>query len=212
MHERHFQLDELPLMAILRGVKTSEVIHIAYALLEAGIKIIEVPLNSPQALVSIEILCHELSDKLLIGAGTVTSQQQVQAVYNAGGKLIVSPNCDPRVISSSLNLDLNCIPGVATATEVFAAIAAGAIRLKLFPAHTYGPKHLHALKAVIPQHIKIFPVGGVDESNLHQWLKNGADGFGFATALYRPGDTPSQVQKRATALIQLWEELHPHAA
>jgi 2-dehydro-3-deoxyphosphogalactonate aldolase len=208
----HDQLNELPLIAILRGVKTNEVLNIAYALVEAGIKVIEVPLNSPKALASIEILAHEFSEKLLIGAGTVTSPQQVQAVCDAGGKLILSPNCDPKVISASLNMDLHCIPGVATATEVFAAITAGATRLKLFPAHTYGSKHLLALKAVIPEHIKIFPVGGVDESNLHQWLKNGADGFGFASALYRPGDTPSQVKKSASALYQLWEKLHSHAA
>ena len=208
----HDQLNELPLIAILRGVKTNEVLNIAYALVEAGIKVIEVPLNSPKALASIEILAHEFSEKLLIGAGTVTNPQQVQAVYNAGGKLIVSPNCDPQVISASLNKHLHCIPGVATATEVFAAITAGATRLKLFPAHTYGAKHLYALKAVIPAHIAIFPVGGVEESNLEQWIKSGADGFGFASALYRPGDNPSQVQQRASALIQLWEELHPHAA
>jgi 2-dehydro-3-deoxyphosphogalactonate aldolase len=212
MPDQHHLLEQLPLIAILRGVTPNQVFYIAEALIKAGIRVLEVPLNSPNALTSIEMLANEFSERLLLGAGTVTSTQQVQAVYDAGGKIIVSPNCDPQVISASLNKNLICIPGVATATDAFAAIAAGATRLKLFPAQTYGPNHLSALKSVLPAHIKMYPVGGVDESNLRQWLKAGADGFGFGSSLYQLGNTALQVQKRASSLCHLWEELHPHAA
>lgn len=212
MHEQHHQLDQLPLIAILRGITPNQVLNIAEALIEAGIKVLEVPLNSPNALTSIEMLANEFAEQLLLGAGTVTSTQQVQLVYDTGAKLIVSPHCNPQIISASLNKNLSCMPGVATATEAYSAISAGASRLKLFPAHTYGPNHLSALKVVLPKHIKMYPVGGVDENNMCQWLNAGADGFGFGTALYRPGDTPSQVQKRALSLCCQWEELHPHVA
>jgi 2-dehydro-3-deoxyphosphogalactonate aldolase len=204
-------LEQMPLIAILRGVTPNQVLKIAEALIEAGIKVLEVPLNSPSALNSIEMLALEFSEKLLIGAGTVTSTQQVQEVHNVGGKLIVSPNCDPHVISTSLSKNMISMPGVASATDAFVAIDAGATRLKLFPAQTYGPNHLSALIAVLPAHIEIYPVGGVDESNLGQWLSAGAYGFGFGSSLYQPGNTAQHVQERASALCHLWEELHPYA-
>jgi 2-dehydro-3-deoxyphosphogalactonate aldolase len=195
-------LDKNPIIGIVRGITPERVVGIAEVMMAAGIKVIEVPLNSPDALKSIELLAKNFDNELLCGAGTVTTTQQVNDVQNAGGQLIVSPNCNPAVIKSCIDENLICIPGIATASEAFCAIESGARRLKLFPAQTYGPGHLGALRAVLPADIKIYPVGGIDEGNTDTWLNAGASGFGFGSSLYQMNDSVRQVQVRALALCK----------
>lgn len=197
-----------PLVAILRGVRPDEVVGIAQALRASGISAIEVPLNSPEPLRSIGMLVSEPSlSGCLIGAGTVVDVPSVDAVVAAGGKLIVSPNCDVQVIARAVALDAIPVPGFATATEAFAALAAGARTLKLFPAATYGPGHLGALKSVLPPPCRVFAVGGVSAETMAPWLKAGANGFGLGSDLYRPGMSAGAVAERARQAVQAWEAL-----
>ena len=192
---------QLQLTAILRGIRPHEIIDVAAALLERGVHAIEVPLNSPEPLDSIQRLAAAFGERCLCGAGTVLQVAQVDQVHAAGGRLLVAPNTDPAVIARALALGMVPMPGVASATEAFAAIAAGATELKLFPASSYGPDHLRALRAVLPPQVRVHAVGGVDEHNAGQWLEAGVDGFGLGGNLYRPGMSAAEVGARADAFL-----------
>lgn len=199
-------VDLPPLIAILRGIRPDEILEVAKALVDAGIRGIEVPLNSPDPLVSIRRLTERYGSECLCGAGTVLKATQVDAVAAAGGRLIVTPNVDRAVIARSVELGLQPVPGFATATEALAAIDAGATALKMFPASTYGVQHLKALRAVLPGTTKVFAVGGVGARNLAEWADAGIDGIGFGTDLYAPGRTAAEVGVRATAIVSAWRQ------
>lgn len=186
-----------PVIAILRGVRPDEVSHHARALFEAGVRAIEVPLNSPDPLASIARLAREFGETCVCGAGTVLTVAEVEAVAAVGGRLIVSPNTDPAVIARTVALGLASAPGVATATEAFAAIRAGARHLKLFPASTYGPGHLKQLKAVLPAQIPVLAVGGVGPADMAAWRAAGALGFGLGSELYKAGQSPVETAEKA---------------
>jgi len=197
-------LADLPLIAILRGITPDEAVPVGLALAEAGFRIIEVPLNSPQPLTSIERLACELGTRCLVGAGTVMSAAQVDAVAQAGGRLIVMPHGDPAVIRAAKAHGLTCAPGIATPTEGFAALAAGADALKLFPAELLTPPVLKALRAVFPGDTLFLPVGGITPQNLMAYVAAGASGFGLGSALYKPGLTVEQVRANAGAFVAAW--------
>ncbi|HEX6637332.1 MAG TPA: 2-dehydro-3-deoxy-6-phosphogalactonate aldolase [Steroidobacteraceae bacterium] len=190
----------IEMVAILRGLTPDRALETGQALVEAGFRSIEVPLNSPQPLDSIKLLSAALPD-CLVGAGTVLTPVDVNNVRGAGGRLIVSPNCDPQVIRHALGFGMRVMPGIATATEAFAAIQAGATELKLFPASTYGTSHLRALKSVLPKSVKVFPVGGIGAQDIAGWLASGADGFGFGGELFKPAYTLADVSARAKGLF-----------
>lgn len=192
--------EEAPLVAILRGVRPDEVVSIAEALFAAGLRLVEVPLNSPQPRESISAL-RQMEGRMIWGAGTVLTPDQVDAVAGVGGRMIVSPNTSPAVIRRTVELGLEPLPGFATATEAFAALDAGARRLKLFPAASYGPDHLKALKAVLPVEAEVIPVGGVGPDQMAAWKAAGARGFGLGSDLYKPGMTADEVGRRASAAL-----------
>ncbi|ULB11635.1 2-dehydro-3-deoxy-6-phosphogalactonate aldolase [Cereibacter azotoformans] len=194
-----------PIIAILRGITPAEAEPVAEALVEAGIERIEVPLNSPEGLESVARLVRRLGDRALIGAGTVLSPEDVARVAATGARLVVSPDCNPEVITATRAAGLISIPGVFTPTECFAAIRAGANALKLFPAALLGPAGLEALRAVLPRDLPVFAVGGAGEANLQDWRKAGADGFGIGTALYRPGRSAAEVAERARTLVAAFD-------
>ena len=194
-------LARCPLIAILRGVRPDEVTAIATALETAGIAIIEVPLNSPDPISSIATLARTFGDRLLIGAGTVMTEAQVAAIAQAGGKLIVTPHADASLTRAAKAHGLLAVPGCFTPTEAFAMLAAGADALKLFPAEAASPAVLRALRAVLPAGTKMLPVGGIDATNIPAWHAAGAAGFGIGSAIYKPGDTPDIVARKAQALI-----------
>lgn len=191
----------LELVAILRGLTPARAPEVGAALVRAGFRTIEVPLNSPEPLQTIELLARAHGD-CLVGAGTVLSAADVERVRDAGGRIIVAPNCEPAVIRRALELGMRVFPGIATATEAFTAVAAGATELKLFPASTYGARHLKALKSVLPKHVRVFPVGGIGAQDIAEWLASGADGFGFGSELFTPAYTLAQIETRAHALIE----------
>ncbi len=194
------------LIAILRGLRPDEARDIGLALHGAGIRLIEVPLNSPDPLQSIRILRDALPDDTLVGAGTVLQPEACADIAAAGGQLVVMPHSDPAVIRAAKALDLACAPGVATPTEAFAALAAGADVLKMFPAETLGPVGLKAWRAVLTPPVAIVPVGGVTPDSLAPYLAAGASGFGLGSALYRAGDDAATVAQRATAFVQAWQQ------
>ncbi|MET4133499.1 2-dehydro-3-deoxyphosphogalactonate aldolase [Porphyrobacter sp. MBR-155] len=194
-----------PLVAILRGVTHDQVVDIAQAIHNAGITMIEVPLNSPEPFKSIAKLADALADQCLCGAGTVLSVAQVDAVHECGGQLVISPCTNAAVIARSVELGLTSMPGIATPTDAFAAVDAGAQALKLFPASTYGPAHVAALKAVLPPQVQIFAVGGIQSGSMGQWLAAGTDGFGIGTELYRPGMTAADVSERASQIVAAYD-------
>lgn len=194
-------LQRSPLVAILRGVKPTEVLAIGQALVDAGIRIIEVPLNSPQPEVSIAALAQTYGERVLVGAGTVLDQASVDRVAQAGGKLIVMPHADPVVVRAARQAGLIAMPGFATPTEAFAALAAGADGLKLFPAEAFQPSILKAFAAVLPKGVKMLPVGGMDATTIPAWRAAGAAGFGIGSAIYRPGDTAEVVAAKALGLL-----------
>jgi 2-dehydro-3-deoxyphosphogalactonate aldolase len=191
---------DLPVVAILRGVQPTRVTEIADVLFTAGIRIIEVPLNSPDPFTSIAKLVAARGSDCLIGSGTVLDVEAVRSTHAAGGRLIVAPNCDPEVIREGLRLGMTVLPGIATPTEAFTAIRAGATHLKLFPAVTYGPSHLRALRAVLPAGVSVWPVGGVGVADIPDWLAAGASGFGFGSELFRPEYSSSDIEQRAQQL------------
>lgn len=190
-----------PLVAIIRGVTPVEAEAVGEAIFEAGIRIIEVPLNSPEPLKSIELLSKRLGDQALIGAGTVLERRQVDDVKSAGGRLIVSPNTNPDVIAATAAAGLVSCPGYFTPSEAFAAIAAGAHALKLFPAEASTPAVLKAQRAVLPRDVPILVVGGVKPELLSAWREAGADGFGLGSGLFKPGKSPAQVLENARTYV-----------
>lgn len=194
-------LSQLPLIAILRGLTPDEAPAIGQALVDHGFSIIEVPLNSPQPLQSIAALAHQFPDTL-IGAGTVLTSQQVRDVHAAGGRLVVAPNFNPTVVAEALALGMVVLPGVATATEAFAALEAGAHGLKLFPAEMISPAAVKALRAVLPSDTALLPVGGITPDTLQAYRQAGATGFGLGSALYARGFTASQVSDNARAFVK----------
>jgi 2-dehydro-3-deoxyphosphogalactonate aldolase len=198
------ELRRTGLVAILRGVRPDEVAEIGAALFAAGFRIIEVPLNSPDAMDSIRILRGRLSSECLIGAGTVISPAQVDEIRRAGGELIVMPHSDPAVIRAAKIARLSVMPGVATPTEAFAALAAGADALKMFPAELLGAAVLKAWRAVLPSDTQLVPVGGLTPEKLAGFVSAGASGAGLGAALYAPGVSAAEVATRASAFIDSW--------
>ncbi|MGH7041128.1 MAG: 2-dehydro-3-deoxy-6-phosphogalactonate aldolase [Acetobacteraceae bacterium] len=194
-------LARCPLIAILRGVRPEEAEPIAAALAAAGIAIVEVPLNSPRPLESIAALTRAFGERLLIGAGTVTTTAEVAAVADAGGRLLVTPHADPALVTAAKARGLLAVPGFFTPAEAFALLAAGADGLKLFPAEAARPAVLRALRAVLPMGTLVLPVGGVDAASLGAWRAAGAAGFGIGSAIYRPGDDAAAVAAKARALV-----------
>jgi 2-dehydro-3-deoxyphosphogalactonate aldolase len=203
-------LNSLPLVAILRGLTPSRAVGVGEILFSAGLRAIEVPLNSPQPFDSIRALSDRFGDTCLCGAGTVLSIDDVQKTFDAGGRLIVSPNCDPQVIAAALRLGMTVLPGIATATEAFAAIHAGATRLKLFPAATYGSRHLKALKDVLPAKVGVMPVGGVGADDIAEWLQAGAAGFGFGSELFKPAYSLEDIAARAARVVAAYRAAGAH--
>jgi 2-dehydro-3-deoxyphosphogalactonate aldolase len=191
-------LSPLPLIAVLRGITPQEIDAVAEALVDAGFRVIEVPLNSPHAHDSIKRLAYRFGKQCLVGAGTVLTSDDVGRVAAAGGKLIVMPHGDTRIVREAKRQGLVCVPGVATPTEAFAALEAGADGLKMFPAEQLAPAALKAWRAVLPRPTLVFPVGGMRPDNLAPWWEAGANGFGTGSNLYRPGSTAQDV--RAVAL------------
>lgn len=190
-------LKRCPLLAILRGIKPGEALDIGTTLVETGFTIIEVPLNSPEPFASIVRLAKHLGDRALLGAGTVTDLEQVTKVADAGGRVIVMPHADERVVEAAKRRNLFVVPGFATPTEAFRMINAGADAIKLFPAEANPPKVLRSLRAVLPKKVRILPVGGITPQNMNDYWVAGADGFGLGSALFKPGMTIEQVTKSA---------------
>ena len=194
------------LIAILRGITPEEAEPICAALIDAGIDRIEVPLNSPDPFESIRRMAESFSEDALIGAGTVLSTDDVGRVAQMGGRLIVSPNCDQRVIVATKAAGLQSWPGVMTPTECFAALKAGADGLKIFPASLIGPDGLRAIRAVLPVGTQVYAVGGAGPENFGAWVAASADGFGIGSALYKPGLMAQDVAARARDIVQAYDE------
>ncbi len=204
-------LAQLPLVAILRGIRPDEIEAAADALVEAGFRLIEVPLNSPDPLASIEKLARRVGDSAIVGAGTVLTTTQVAQVEDAGGAMIVSPNTDLAVITESAKRGLVSLPGYFTPSEAFAALAAGASGLKLFPAEAANPAVVKAQRAVLPKDVPLLAVGGIAPDNMAPWRQAGADGFGLGSALYKAGLTTQEIAANARAFAQAWAEMEGRA-
>lgn len=193
---------DVPLVGILRGVTPERVVSVGNTLYEAGIRMIEVPLNSPDPFASIAALVACNRSDWIIGAGTVLTVDDARRTQAAGGRLVVAPNCDPEVIGFCIAAGLTVMPGFVTPTEAFQAIKAGARQLKLFPAASLGPKYLQALLAVLPRDARVFPVGGVGAPSIPDWRAAGAAGFGLGSELFRPEYTLTDIEQRAKTLVE----------
>jgi 2-dehydro-3-deoxyphosphogalactonate aldolase len=205
-------MDEMPVVAIVRGVRPEEILGVAEALHQAGIRIVEIPLNSPDPLESLRRLVDNWGDRLICGSGTVLSVEAARKVAAAGARILVSPDTQPAVIAAAIELGMTPIPGFGTPSEMFVAYDAGARLLKLFPAATYGPGFVKALKAVAPEDATILAVGGAEPSNLAEWWDAGARGFGMGSELYKPGMKPQQIHDKAKAVVEAVRRLTPLAA
>ena len=192
------------LIAILRGLRPDEAAEIGEAVLAGGITTLEVPLNSPSPLASIAILREQLGDRATVGAGTVLTPDDVVACRRAGAQIIVSPNCEPSVIARAVDLGMTPFPGVATVSEAFTAINAGARHLKLFPANVLGVASMKAWLDVLPAAISMLPVGGMDASTVGEWAAAGAAGAGFGSSLYKAGRSAEEVTARTAELVKAW--------
>jgi 2-dehydro-3-deoxyphosphogalactonate aldolase len=190
-----------PLVAILRGVRPDEVVAIGEELVAAGFTLIEVPMNSPDPLDSVARLVAALGDRAMIGAGTVLTVDQVAAMHDAGGQMVISPNTNVDVIRASAAAGLASLPGIATPSEALAALDAGATALKLFPAEAASPGVLKAMRAILPSGLRVLPVGGIVPEGMEPWRQAGAAGFGLGSALYKPGMTAGEVGARARAFV-----------
>lgn len=197
-------VERLALIAILRGIAPAQSLAVGEVVVHSGFTMLEVPLNSPQALDSIARLAPAYP-RVLVGAGTVLTAAQVRDVHAAGGQLVVAPNFDPDVVRTALQLGLVCLPGVLTPSEAFAALAAGAHGLKLFPAEMTSPTVLKALRAVLPAPTLVFPVGGISVGNMGPWMAAGASGFGIGSALYTPGKSAAAVHEHALNFVAAFQ-------
>jgi 2-dehydro-3-deoxyphosphogalactonate aldolase len=202
-------LAPLPLIAVLRGITPEEIADVAGALYDAGFRVLEVPLNSPRAFASIALLAQRHGDDCLVGAGTVIEVADVARIRDAGGRLVVMPHADTAVVRAAKAAGLVCAPGVATPTEAFAAIAAGADGLKMFPAEALPPAALKAWRAVLPKQVPVFAVGGIRPETMAAYWAAGAAGFGTGSNLYRPGATPADVRAAAAAFAAAARALPP---
>lgn len=198
-------MQELPLIAILRGVLNEEVQELALCLYAEGFRMIEVPLNSPNAMESIRLLAQCLPSDCLFGAGTVTQQSQIQELAQIGANLLVMPHTDVELIHAAKEANMVCIPGACTPSEVFACHRAGADAVKLYPAEMIRPSVVHALRAVLPKKLKLLPVGGVSPLNMSEYVQAGANGFGLGGNLYKPGLTSALIRERARVMIGAWK-------
>ncbi len=198
------------LIAVLRGIRPDEVAAIGQTLYRAGFRVIEVPLNSPQPYESIRILRATLAADCVVGAGTVLSTAQVAEVKSAGGEIIVMPHSDLKVIAAAKQAAMVCAPGVATLTEAFAALAAGADALKMFPAEQLSPSVVKAWRAVMPSEVKLIPVGSITPAAMAPFVAAGASGFGLGSALYKPGLSATQVGQRADEFVAAWKTTQKH--
>lgn len=198
---------ELPLIAILRGVRPDEAVAIGETLVEADFRLIEVPLNSPDPFASIAALAAALADRATVGAGTVMTPANVTSLATAGGEIVVMPHSDPAVIGAAKEAGLVCLPGVATPTEAFAALAAGADGLKMFPGETLPPAAVKAWRAVLPADLPLLPVGGISADKMAAYKAAGASGFGLGSALFRPGDDAAKVRANADEFVAAWREI-----
>jgi len=205
-------LHPVPLVAILRGITPDEILGVGQALVDAGIRIIEVPLNSPQPLSSIEKLSTHFGDQVLAGAGTVLNPDAVRDVKSAGGRLIVMPHADARVVEAARANDMYAAPGFATPTEAFQMLEAGANAIKLFPAEAGPPRVLKAMRAILPPDALVIPVGGITPDSLDAYWKAGANGFGLGSALYKPGMSAGQVSDNAVQFCSRIRALLPGQA
>lgn len=197
---------ERNIIAILRGVRPEEVLQIAACVVDSGITQIEVPMNSPDVFDSIQLIHDELAEHISVGAGTVTSIDQVKTLENIGIDFIVSPNFDPKVVEATKNAGMLSYPGVITPTECFSALNCGADGLKFFPASLLGEANLIALKAVLPDKIPLYMVGGVGPENFSSWFNAGATGFGIGSGIYKAGDTSQTVALKAKQIVQSYDE------
>ena len=195
------------IIAILRGISPSDAVAVTGALIDAGISKIEVPLNSPDPLKSIERMAIAFGANAIVGAGTVLTPDDVRSVKDAGGVLIVSPDTNVEVITTTKSLGLLSYPGVMTPTECFVALRYGADGLKIFPGSLLGPDGLRAIRAVLPSNTEVLAVGGAGPDNFADWAAAGANGFGIGTALYRPGDTADTVATRAAKIVNRYDEV-----
>jgi 2-dehydro-3-deoxyphosphogalactonate aldolase len=200
-------LTALPLIAILRGVRPDEAVVVGQALFDAGFRIIEVPLNSPDPMQSIAKLSAAFAERALIGAGTVLSAAAVDQVAAANGRLIVMPHSDGAVIARAKARDMYCLPGVATPTEAFAALEQGADGLKMFPGEGLPPSVVKAWRAVLPKDLGLFPVGGISADKMAAYCAAGATGFGLGSALYKPGMTAEEVGQNAEEFVAAWRQI-----
>jgi len=193
-----------PLVAILRGLEPQRATDVGQTLFDAGFRILEVPLNRPGALQCIESLCAIAPTDALVGGGTMVTRADVDAVHAAGGRLMVAPNCNPAVIARSVELGMLAAPGIATATEAFIALDAGAHALKLFPAETLGVAGLKALLSVLPPGTPMWPVGGVTPQSIEPWVRAGATGFGIGSQLFQPGCGLDALRAAAADFLAAW--------
>ena len=194
------------LIAILRGIRPDEACRVAEALINSGMNIIEVPLNSPDALKSIESMVNAFGSEITFGAGTVLSTEQVEDVYNSGGQIVVSPNCNIDVIRRTKSKGLQSLPGVFTPSDCFSALDNGADSLKFFPSFLLQPKGYSAMRAVLPENVRAYAVGGVDANNFFDWFVVGVKGFGVGSSIYKAGDKAKQVSEKSKKLVRAFDE------
>lgn len=200
-------ISQCGLVAILRGITTNEVEAVGHALFDAGIRVAEIPLNSPDPFTSIQKMSALFKGKLVVGAGTVLSPQDVNLLKAHGGQISVSPDCNDAVIMRAKELGMEPLPGVFTPTEAFAAIRAGATHLKLFPAEAASPVTVKAWRAVLPKHVSVYAVGGITPANMQGWIDAGVAGFGIGSNIYKQGFTPAEVAKSAKEFVTAWRTL-----